>query len=145
MNLPQCKSEIAALIPHQGSMCLHDRVLSLTPERIVLSADPPRADLHPLARSAGLAAVHLAEFGAQAMAVHGGLLAASTGGRAEPGLLVSVRDLRLRVERVDPEQGPLQTEASVLAIGAGSWQYQFVVVQAEQVLASGRATVMLRS
>ncbi|AVP99788.1 phosphotransferase [Ahniella affigens] len=145
MNLPQTKEAIAALIPHQGSMCLHDRVLDHSAERILLEADAPHPSAHPLARSVGVAAVHLAEFGAQAMAVHGGLLAAAQGGRANPGLLVSLRDLVLASDRIEVVQGALQTEASVLAVGPGSWQYQFQVCQSGQLLASGRAMVMLKT
>lgn len=145
MNLPETKHAIAALIPHQGAMCLHDRVIEYSSERILLEADAPDAKDHPLARSGGVALVHLAEFGAQAMAVHGGLLAAANGSRADPGLLVSLRDLALTSQSLDASIGAVQTEASVVAIGPGSWQYQFQVRQADQLLASGRATVMLKT
>ena len=83
----------------------------------------PDVDLDELARTMGkdplafrlknlkndrLRAVHLCEYGAQAMAVHGGLLARAAGGRAKPGLLVALRAVELHVARIDDLPGVLQ-------------------------------------
>ncbi len=51
---------------------------------------------NPLRLDGRLGAVHLAEFGAQAMAIHGGLKTVAAGGVPRPALLVSVRDLELQ-------------------------------------------------
>src|SRR3546814_5046341 len=55
-----------------------------------------RAAANPLRRDGQLAAVHLIEYGAQAMAVHGGWMArqnraAGDGAGARPGVLAAVR------------------------------------------------------
>ena len=48
-----------------------------------------------------LRALHLCEYGAQAMAAHGGLLARDTGGGAKAGMLVALRGVALHVARID--------------------------------------------
>jgi len=139
--LPQ--SDWAALIPHAGSMCLLDAVLHWDAEGIhATSASHARAD-NPLRGALGLHAVCLAEYGAQAMAVHGALLARARGEcQVRAGMLVSVRDLVLRVEYVDTLAGHLDVHASCLHADPGGAQYRFRVVHGGRVLASGRATVM---
>src|SRR5215472_13155556 len=100
------KTDWAHLIPHQGAMCLLDAVLAWDDDGIHASTDShSRAD-HPLRGEHGLHAVHLAEYGAQAMAVHGALLARRQGEAApRPGRLVSLRDVALAVEYVDAAAG----------------------------------------
>src|SRR5688572_6435242 len=66
---------IAALIPHQGLMCLWEEVVEWDEERIVVRSRGHRDPAHPLRSGDQLHAVHLCEYGAQTMAVHGGLLA----------------------------------------------------------------------
>ena len=89
-------------------------------------------------------ALHLCEYGAQAMAVHGGLRAAASGGAAQPGMLVALRGVELHIERVDTLSGDLECEAHVLVEGEGSQQYGFRITHAGTLLAEGRAAVMLR-
>jgi len=91
-----------------------------------------------------LRAVHLCEYGAQAMAVHGGLSAQAEGKTARPGFLVSLRDVKLLVDFVDQLDGELVVSAQRLLESAGSWQYSFEVTHAGQTLASGRAAIMAR-
>lgn len=140
------RAGILALVPHQGTMCLLDAVLAFDGERVHAStACHRRADM-PL-RGGGegaVAAVHLCEIGAQAMAVHGGLLARAHGGIARPGLLVSLRGVALHVARIDDLPGDLDVHAERLLDAGDSWQYQFRIEHAGAVLAEGRAAVMLR-
>jgi predicted hotdog family 3-hydroxylacyl-ACP dehydratase len=89
-----------------------------------------------------LRAVHLCEYGAQAMAVHGGLRARARGGTARPGLLVALRGVLLHCLRIDDLPGALECEAEVLAEGEGSQQYAFRISHAGTLLAEGRAAVM---
>ncbi len=145
MNLPNSHAEIAALIPHQGGMCLHDAVVAFDLLHIRLLAHGHHDLHHPLRRVGGLSAVHLSEFGAQAMAVHGGLLARTEGRRAEPGLLVSLRGVNLHVARIDDLPGPLETEAELVASTPTSWQYQFRIHHEGVLLGDGRAMVMLHA
>ncbi|MDH5824508.1 phosphotransferase [Luteimonas sp. RD2P54] len=138
------RSEILALIPHQGAMCLWDEVLDWDAACIRLRTAGHRAPDHPLRGDAGrLRAVHLCEYGAQAMAVHGGLRARDRGGAAPPGMLVALREVRLHLGRIDDLPGPLECEAEALAETAASQQYAFRVVHQGATLAEGRAAVVL--
>ncbi len=137
------RDEILQLIPHAGSMCLHDQVLEYTPERIRCRAANHRDSKHPLRRDGVLHALHLAEYGAQAMAVHGGLLARARGERAPPGFLAVVRDLKLGVTRLDDLPDAIETEARMLMGGAEGWTYEFSAASGGRTLGSGRVTVML--
>ena len=141
MTLP--KSDWAHLIPHAGAMCLLDDVAAWDATTIhARSAWHLRVD-NPLRSDGRLRALHLCEYGAQAMAVHGGLLARAAGGTAMPGYLVSLRDVDLRVARVDDLDGLLDVHAQRLLGGDGSWQYAFRVEHAGTTLASGRAAVIV--
>ena len=132
------------LIPHRGTMCLLDAVVAWDEEQIHLRTDSHRRADNPLRSDGRLRAVHLCEYGAQAMAVHGGLLARRAGGAAAPGLLVSLRAVRLHVDRIDDLAGTLDVQAQSLAASTASWQYAFRVECAGRLLAEGRATVMRR-
>ena len=139
------RDEILALIPHQGAMCLWDEVVEFDAARIHLRAHNHRDPAHPLRSGGALRAVHLCEYGAQAMAVHGGLRARATGGAAAPGVLVALRDVVLRVARIDDLPGALDCEADVLVEAGGSQQYAFRIHHAGTLLADGRAAVVLQS
>jgi predicted hotdog family 3-hydroxylacyl-ACP dehydratase len=131
-----------ALIPHQGTMCLLDEVVAWDAEGIhARSRSHLRSD-NPLRSDGRLRAVHLCEYSAQAMAVHGGLLAREAGGVAAPGLLVSLRAVELFVERVDDLAGALDVHAARLFGSDASWQYAFRVEHEGVVLARGRAAVL---
>ena len=136
--------QIEALIPHKGSMCLWDEVVDWDPRRIRLLALNHRDPSHPLRSHGRLHAVHLCEYGAQAMAVHGGLRAREGGQTARPGLLVALRGVELHCLRIEDLSGALECEAEVLAEGEGSQQYVFRIRHAGMLLAEGRAAVMLQ-
>jgi predicted hotdog family 3-hydroxylacyl-ACP dehydratase len=137
------RSEWGALIPHQGTMCLLDTVVAWSAETLhARTASHRRAD-NPLRADAILRALHLAEYGAQAMAVHGALSARANGAAAKPGLLVSLRGVKLHVQRIDDLPGDLDVHAEKLLDSDTSWQYAFRVEHSGQVIASGRAAVMV--
>ncbi len=125
-------------------MCLHDEVLEWDPDRLRLRSAGHRSPLHPLRSRGRLHAVHLCEYGAQAMAVHGGLLARELGQVAAPGLLVSLRQIELHCARLDLFDDDLVTHAERLLDNGSSWQYSFGIEHRGLLLASGRAAVMLR-
>lgn len=133
---------ILALVPHQGAMCLWDEVVAWDGERIALRARNHADPAHPLRDGAGLRGLHLCEYGAQAMAVHGGLRAQAAGGRAAPGLLVALRGVAVHRARIDDLPGPLEGEAELLVDGDGGWQYAFRIRHDGELLAEGRAAVM---
>lgn len=130
------------LIPHGGAMCLLDDVIGWNEERIHAATGTHRRADNPLRSDGKLRSVHLCEYGAQAMAVHGGLLAQRDGAVAAPGLLVSLRAVKLHVARIDDLPGDLDVHATKLLDGGASWQYAFRIEHAGRLLAEGRAAVL---
>ena len=137
------RDAILAVVPHAGAMCLWDAVLDWDDAGIRLRTGNHRDPAHPLRAADGrLRALHLCEYGAQAMAVHGGLRAREAGGRAAPGMLVALRAIELRCARIDDLPGDLECEAELLIDGDNGWQYAFRIRHRGDLLASGRAAVM---
>ena len=137
------REQILAMVPHQGAMCLWDKVVLWDERCIVLRAGNHRDPAHPLRGADGrLRGVHLCEYGAQAMAVHGGLRARATGASAKPGFLVALRGVELHIDRIDTLPGLLQCMATVLVESEAGWQYQFQLEHDGVVLATGRAAVI---
>ena len=139
---PVDRAAIAALVPHAAGMCLWDEVVAYDDARIALRAWRHRDADHPLRDARGLRALHLCEYGAQAMAVHGGLLARDGGGTARPGLLVALRGVALHVARIDTLPGALECEAEALVRGDTGSQYAFRITHAGTLLADGRVAVL---
>ncbi|HZP11204.1 MAG TPA: hypothetical protein VFB36_02150 [Nevskiaceae bacterium] len=137
------EAEIRTLIPHAGAMSLLERVERWDERAITCSSATHRRADHPLRRDGMLSAIHLIEYGAQACAIHGGLVARAAGEKAaKPGMLTALRDCRMHVERVDDIDGELTIGArKIAASGAGS-MYQFEVRAGERMLAEGRVSVM---
>jgi predicted hotdog family 3-hydroxylacyl-ACP dehydratase len=139
------EERIASVVPHAGRMCLLERVIRWDEQSLTVATATHRDPANPLAHGGRLRAIHLCEYGAQAMAVHGGLLATARGERARPGLLVSLRDVVLACDFVEDLEGELVVEATRVHGGADAWQYDFRISHAGRLLAQGRATVSLAS
>lgn len=137
------RAGIQSLVPHQGAMCLWDEVVAWDEASIRLRARNHRDPHHPLRSDGRLHAVHLCEYGAQAMAVHGGLRARRQGAPARPGVLVALRGIALHVARIDDLAGELEGEAHPLAEAAASQQYAFRISHHGVLVAEGRAAVVL--
>ena len=133
------------LIPHRGAMCLLDAVVAWDESHIHALAVSHRDPANPLRSDGVLRSVNLCEYGAQAMAIHGGLLAQRDGKTIALGMLVSLRDVQLTVAHIDDLSGDLDVYAEKLLDGGASWQYGFRVECAGRVLAEGRAAVMTQS
>lgn len=130
-----------ALIPHAGRMCLLDTLVSRDGEALHARAHDVGGAGHPLCRQGRLHALHLAEYGAQAAAVHAALTRRDTGDDApRGGMIVGLRDVRLAVEFVD-DGAELDVHAVCLAADAAAAQYGFRVEQAGRTLAEGRCLV----
>jgi len=135
---------IAQLIPHQGAMSLLDRVASWDGSNIVAMSATHRAPDHPLRGHGGLRAVHLCEYGAQAAALHGGLVARAAGTSAAPGYLVALRDVSFGCSHIHELDGELEIRAELLLQDGSSWQYRFAAWHAGHSLAGGRVAIMRR-
>jgi len=134
---------ISSLVPHQGLMCLLERVIDWNDDSIRIETDTHRSLSNPLRSDQQLHAVHLCEYGAQAMAVHGALKSRSRGETAAPGMLVSLRSVSFHCDRIDDLKESLRVEATCLQAGTGSLQYSFRISHAGALLAEGRAAVVL--
>ena len=151
LNSPQTlnRDEIARRIPHQGRMCLLDSVLAWDSARIRCQASSHRAADHPLRAHGRLGAACGVEYAAQAMALHGALVAEGLAGgsaAAPPpraGYLAGMRSLTLHVERLDTIAGPLTVTAERITGDHNTVLYSFAVHAGAQSLLDGRAVVVL--
>ena len=136
---------ITARIPHSGSMCLLDRLESWTANAIHCTATSHADADNPLRTASGLMAPNAIEYAAQAMALHGGLLA-TEGESPSAGFLASARNVRLTVAQLDGIAGALQVRAQRLSGDARQVLYEFSVTDANgALLADGRAVVVLNT
>lgn len=142
------RASIAAMIPHAGAMCLLDGVLAWDETSIRCISHRAAASDNPLRRPDGtLGAACGIEIAAQAMAVHGRLLAAPAKDAHPParGYLASLRDIRLAAATLDGAPGPLIVEATrLMGDGAGA-TYRFAVSREDVLLLEGRATVLFEA
>ncbi len=136
------KTELCGLIPHAGSMCLLDGVLSWNAEEIRCTATSHLDPANPLRCGGQLTSVHLLEYGVQATAVHGALLARESGEQASPGHLAALHEVSLRQQSLADITTVLEIHAWQMASSAGAFMYRFTVSAREVPLVSGRATVV---
>lgn len=136
---PSAMPEPAELMPHAGAMVLIDEIVSWDEDQVHCRARIEDPGVHPLARAGCLPAEVLGEYGAQAMAVHGGLLDAQ--GRPRAGLLASLGRLALAIDHID---GPCTLDIRAVRLGgeASGTVYGFSVASRARELAAGQATVM---
>jgi predicted hotdog family 3-hydroxylacyl-ACP dehydratase len=138
------REELCSLIPHSGDMCLLDGVSDWDEESIVCTASSHLAPSNPLRQGGRLACVHLLEYGAQAVAVHGGLLARRDGHSQGPGYLASLQDVRLQCEFLDGVTTALEVLARKLAISDACLMYKVTINAQGLELASARVTIALQ-
>ena len=128
---------IADLIPHQGDMCLLDRIIACDREHIVCRAISHRSAAHPLREDGFLPAICGIEYAAQAIAVHGAL----QGGGRRAGLLAGVRDVKLAVARLDDIADDLIVSAHQLIGDSRGVLYAFALHAGSREIVHGRAAI----
>jgi predicted hotdog family 3-hydroxylacyl-ACP dehydratase len=133
---------IAAHIPHQGSMCLLEEVLSWDLQRITCRSISHRAADNPLRAHGRLGAASAIEYAAQAVAVHGALLQCPPASGSGFGMLTSARRVELAVARLDDLQPDLLVSAQRLHSDAVSALYSFALHAGERLLAQGRLSLL---
>jgi predicted hotdog family 3-hydroxylacyl-ACP dehydratase len=134
--------DISELLPHRGTARLLQRLLHFSEAQVLVATATHRSPDNPLLHAGRLASVHLIEYGAQAMALHGALRTLESGGSPRSALLVSVRDFRCSLDYVDDLAFDLEVSARELLSSAASWQYTFEVSHAGVTIASGRVAAM---
>jgi predicted hotdog family 3-hydroxylacyl-ACP dehydratase len=149
---------IESRIPHHGPMCLLDEVIGWDTERITCISGSHRSADNPLRARGRLGIACGIEYAAQAMAVHGALVAAVEAGRSAAGspaagspkpvspaagFLAGVRDVQFHVSRLDDVEGDLICDAVRVAGDRGTALYEFELRSGATRLLRGRATVVL--
>jgi predicted hotdog family 3-hydroxylacyl-ACP dehydratase len=132
---------IARLIPHQGRMCLLDRVEAWDADSIRCQSGAHRDPANPLRRDGRLAALCMVEPGLQAMALHGALAA---GGPQAQGFVTSLREVEITKRFVDhlPDDS-LAVEATLLAAERQGFVYTFAVRATAGPVCSGQAVIIV--
>ena len=136
------RAELCGLVPHAGNMCLLDEVVAWDGESVHCLSSTHRSLENPLREDGRLRAVHAVEYAAQAMAVHGGLLAEREGRKLAAGFLVALREVSLTMDAIDLLDAPLAISAWQLFADNGNMMYRFTVECAGAPVANGRLTVV---
>lgn len=132
---------VEGLIPHRGAMCLLDSVESWNEHTIVCRATSHRRPDHPLRCGADLYALCAIEYGSQAVAAHGSLLAGSVS--AQDGrVLASVRDVVINVAVLDDLVEPLTVRAELVLAHDHGRIYDIAVTAGSTTVLTGRIVVM---
>ena len=138
-------NRIRNLIPHAGSMCLLNKVLSFDAQGIVCIARSHLIQTNPLRENNMLHAVCGIEYAAQAMALHGALTSANPSQTPRAGRLAGVRSVQFAVSRLDDIPEDLEIAATQLMGDENSMVYEFTIKTLNRVLLYGKATVVLVS
>jgi predicted hotdog family 3-hydroxylacyl-ACP dehydratase len=146
---------IESRIPHHGRMCLLDEVIAWSAARVSCRSSTHREADNPLRAYGRLGVACGIEYAAQAMAVHGALIAggavaagadldhgAPLAGAPAAGFLAAVRDVRFHSLRLDDVQGDLICDAVRMAGDATTALYEFELRSDAALLLRGRATVV---
>ncbi|NOQ65368.1 MAG: phosphotransferase [Methyloprofundus sp.] len=133
------KTEFAHLIPHAGLMSLIDQVESWSDKQIYCTTRSHLAKDNPLRLNDRLSVMHLIEYGAQSMAIHGGLLS----GKSSPGYLAAIRGAHFHIQNLDGVQGVLHIKAEAeLKIENGAVYSFHIFDEQDHLLLDARATVI---
>jgi predicted hotdog family 3-hydroxylacyl-ACP dehydratase len=130
-------------IPHQGTMCLLEAVKHWNDTEIQCCAHSHRALDNPLRNAHGLPINAGIEYAAQAMAVHGALLAPADQ-LPEIGYLTSVRNVEWWTPRLDDAGLEITVQATRISGNATSLLYDFSILGNDRLLLRGRASVMIK-
>ena len=130
-------------IPHQGTMCLLEAVKRWSDTEIQCIARSHAALDNPLRNAHGLPISVGIEYAAQAMAVHGALLAPADQ-LPEVGYLTSVRNVEWWAPRLDDAGAELTVQAIRISGNEVSLLYDFSLLCHDRLLLRGRAGVMIK-
>ncbi|MDQ2804658.1 MAG: hypothetical protein M3Y41_18985 [Pseudomonadota bacterium] len=136
------RQRILALIPHQGAMCLLDEAVEWDSARILCLARSHLAPDNPLRCGGRLGALAGVEYGLQAAALHGALLA----GQPQPvGYLAGLREVEFLARYLDaPVLGVLRVEATLALRQVAGLIYRFgIAAEDGRALVVGRAVISL--
>lgn len=136
------RQAICELMPHAGSMCLIDELLEWSSETIRCRSLSHLSPSNPLRSENGLNAIHAFEYAAQAIGLHGGLLAQSAGQSPASGMLVSLRQATLHRRYLDDTEAALTVSAQRLLADSRNLLYAFELNLGHETVAAGRAAII---
>ncbi|SHN91682.1 3-hydroxydecanoyl-[ACP] dehydratase [Bathymodiolus heckerae thiotrophic gill symbiont] len=135
--------KLCELIPHSGKMCLIDSIDKWDDESIVCITNTHLKSDNPLLSKGALPVSALIEYGAQAMAIHGALIADKSGEKMQEGYLAALKDVKffnnLDISAISTS---LVVEATRKFASQGNMVYEFLILSDDKSLISGRATVV---
>lgn len=136
-------ARLAALLPHAGAMVLLDAVVAWDAASIRCRTRSHLAPGNPLRRDGRLAAICGVEYGLQAAALHGAMLAGGVAQRA--GYVARLRDVLLHVDVLDdPALGVLAVEATLQRQESGGLLYALALADTHRrPLLEARAIIAL--
>jgi len=123
-------------------MCLLDEVLSWDATYIECRSATHRSADNPLRAHGRLGSACGIEYAAQAMALHGALLAERSSAPAT-GYLAGLRAVVLHVDRLDDIRSDLLVSSTRINGDETTVIYEFCVRDTARALLSGRATIVL--
>ena len=125
-------------------MCLLDAVEFWNEAGIICRASSHRLMDNPLRTAGSLGIANGIEYAAQAMAIHGALLA-SDDETPGSGFLTSVRDVQWHRMRLDDIGSDLTVRAERISGNEANLLYSFGIHAEGAILLSGRASVMINA
>ncbi len=142
------KAQICQLLPHSGTMCLLDEIVSWDKEQLVVKTMSHTELDNPLFYEDSLNSIHGIEYAAQTMALHSALLAQKeTKQKESRGYLASVKNIQISEEYLFQAQSnnltPLFIYVSILMAGSQGFTYQFEILKDDKVFISGKITIFL--
>lgn len=145
LALPLSISDLPNLIPHSGEMCLWQEVIAFDNEKIHCATNSHLSPTNPLKVNGELSPVNLIEYGAQAIAIHGGLLALTQAGdqASQPtmGYIASLK--KIRFFEFNASTSKLFVDAMQLSADEAAKLYTFEVSDAEnRKVCEGNVLVM---
>ncbi len=147
---------IESHIPHQGLMCLLDRVEHWGEQDIIcrtrshsrpdnpLRSNGPLQNSGALRRAEGLGIATAIEYAAQATAIHSALLIGEDE-KLGSGFLTSVRNVQWYRSRLDDLSDELTVHASRLSGNEMTVLYAFTICAGTEKLIDGRVSIFLNS
>lgn len=139
------REKICERIPHAGSMCLLEKMISWDADHIKCSTKSHGAQDNPLKVNDKLTSIAAIEYAGQAMALHGGLVSEATtpGKSPRKGYLASLREISVSRDTINDIDGELVIEADLMMGDQDSSLYSFTVSSEGRPVISGRAAVKL--
>jgi predicted hotdog family 3-hydroxylacyl-ACP dehydratase len=142
LTLPIRRPTLDTLLPHADDMCLLDAVTGWSDTRIVCQTESHSRRNNPLRSKQGLSSLQGIEYAAQAMAIHGALVAGRGSSPANRGYLVAVRNLKLFVDWLHDHNGCLEVSATLALESSQFIIHDFRIELHAEPLVSGRLNVL---